>query len=331
MMPFKSTARAHPNIAFVKYWGNKDDALRIPSNGSISMNLGDLITQTTVEFEPSFTADRLLINHSPVSGEGLARVSAFLNIIRDKADNKLHAKVTSETNFPVGAGIASSAAAFAALALAATRAIGLYLSERELSALARRGSGSACRSIPAGFSEWLPGTKDDDSYAISLAQPAHWQLMDFIVIIDTTHKKIGSTSGHAIASTSYLQALRLIDAPRRIEVCRQAIQKKDFYELAEVVELDSNWLHAVMLTSTPPLTYLQPDSLMLLQAVIQWRKSGLPVCYTVDAGANIHIIGTNDKKEEIRQKIHSFSFVKEIIISTPGDGVAIVNDPPGSN
>ncbi len=156
----------------------------------------------------------------------------------------------------MGAGIASSASAFAALALAASAAAGLKLSEKDLSRLARRGSGSACRSIPGGFVEWQAGQDDDTSYAVSIAPPEHWALVDCIAIVSQEHKPTGSAEGQALAHTSLLQAARLADAPRRLEICRRAILDRDFAAFAEVVELDSNLMHAVMMTSSSPLVLL---------------------------------------------------------------------------
>src|SRR3972149_1111415 len=136
-----ATAQSHPNIAFIKYWGNHDNALRLPSNGSISMNLDGLFTRTSVSFQPSLPFDELIINGREVAGKGLERVSALLDLVRTRAGIRDHAEIVSENNFPAGAGIASSAAAFAALALAASRAAGLTLSETELSRLAPPGGG----------------------------------------------------------------------------------------------------------------------------------------------------------------------------------------------
>ncbi|HEX5840138.1 MAG TPA: diphosphomevalonate decarboxylase, partial [Anaerolineales bacterium] len=141
-----ATALAHPNIAFIKYWGNRDNSLRIPVNGSISMNLDGLFTRTTVSFQPSLPYDELIINGHDVAGAGRERVSSILDIVREMAGINEWAEVITENNFPSGAGIASSASAFAALALAGSKAAGLDLSERDLSRLARRGSGSAARS-----------------------------------------------------------------------------------------------------------------------------------------------------------------------------------------
>src|SRR5512143_734891 len=120
-----ATALAHPNIAFIKYWGNRDEALRLPANGSISMNLDGLFTRTEVSFQPSLALDELVINGTDIAGRGLARVSALLDEVRRRAGFTVRAEVISENNFPSGTGIASSAAAFAALALAATHAAGL--------------------------------------------------------------------------------------------------------------------------------------------------------------------------------------------------------------
>src|SRR5688572_12010180 len=226
-----STAQAHPNIAFIKYWGNRDNELRVPVNGSISMNLDGLFTKTSVAFYSSkepVKQDVLKINGTEVRGKGLERVSYILNLVREMANMEEKAEVTSENNFPAGAGIASSAAAFAALALAASTAAELNLSERELSKLARRGSGSASRSIPAGFVEWQMANSEADSFAFSIAPLDHWNLVDCIAVVSASHKKTGSTEGHALAGTSPLQGARVEDSARRLEICRNAIMKKDF-------------------------------------------------------------------------------------------------------
>src|SRR5574340_412052 len=143
MTNHSATALAHPNIAFIKYWGNRDDELRLPQNGSISMNLAELYTHTRVSFDPAFPADTFTLNNQVQSGGSLERVSHFLGILRTYCGKPWHAQVESTNNFPTGAGIASSAAAFAALAVAGAAALELELTEAQLSALARRGSGSA--------------------------------------------------------------------------------------------------------------------------------------------------------------------------------------------
>jgi len=321
-----ATAQSHPNIAFIKYWGNRDNTLRLPMNGSISMNLGGLTTQTTVSFQHSLAMDELIINGHEVTGGGLNRVSYILDIIRGMANIPDRAEVITENNFPSGAGIASSASAFAALALAGSKAAGLNLSEAELSRLARRGSGSASRSIPGGFVEWQIGTTDEDSFAFSIAPADHWNLADCVAVVSASHKKTGSTEGHAIAPTSPLQEARVTDAPRRLDLCRRAILDKDFNSFASIVELDSDMMHAVMMTSAPALHYWKPASLAVMNAVRQWRMDGLPACYTVDAGANVHIICPDTEKQVVEKQLREIKGVENVLVAKAGGPAQVVSN-----
>ena len=320
-----STAQANPNIAFIKYWGNRDNALRLPSNGSISMNLDGLFARTKVTFSTSLETDSLRIGNRPVTGPGLERVSLFLDLVRQLASMNQRAEVVSENNFPSGAGIASSAAAFAALALAASQAAGITLTQQELSRLARRGSGSACRSTPGGFVEWQAGETDEDSYAFSIAPSEHWDLVDCVAIVSAGHKKTGSTEGHALAGTSPLQAARVADAPRRLDLCRRAILDRDFDAFASIVELDSDMMHAVMMTSTPGLFYWQPASITVMQAVREWRGSGVPVFYTVDAGPNIHVICPREQAQGVERRLRELPGVRNVLVAGVGGPAQIVS------
>ncbi len=319
-----ATALAHPNIAFIKYWGNRDNALRLPSNGSISMNLEGLFTRTTVSFQPSLPFDELIINGHAVMGKGLERVSYILDLVREQAGIKMNAEVMSENNFPAGAGIASSAAAFAALALASSKAAGLELGEAELSRLARRGSGSASRSIPTGFVEWHMGSGDGDCVAVSIAPPEHWDLADCVAIVNASHKKTGSTEGHALAWSSPLQAGRVADASRRLEICREAILQRDFKSFADIIELDSDMMHAVMMTSNPPLMYWQAATVDIFHAVREWRADGLPCAYTVDAGANVHVICPRDQAGAVEKKLRDLPGVRDVLVAQVGGPAHIV-------
>jgi diphosphomevalonate decarboxylase len=313
-----ATALAHPNIALIKYWGNRDNDLRLPANGNISMNLEGLFTRTTVTFSATLEADSLSIGNRPVTGPGLERVSALLDLVRKLGGINERAEVVSENNFPSGTGIASSASAFAALALAASRAAGVILTKRELSRLARRGSGSASRSIPGGFVEWYMGKDDSDSYAESIAPPEHWHLVDCVAIVSAAHKKTGSAAGHPLAPTSPLQAARVADAYRRLDICRRAIQDHDFEALAAIAELDSDMMHAVMMTSTPALFYWKPASITVMDAVRKWRASGIPAFYTVDAGPNIHVICERDQAEDVERRVRNLSGVQDVMVAGVG-------------
>ena len=318
MTTLKTTAIAHPNIAFIKYWGNCEPEARIPANGSISMNLGGLETRTTVTFEPSLKSDMLILNGQSVSGTSSSRASEFLDRVRGMAGLKEFARIESENNFPMGAGIASSASAFAALALASSTAAGLNLDEAALSRLARTGSGSACRSIPGGFVEWLADGCDPDSGAVSIASPEHWDLCDCVAVISREHKPTGSTEGHALAHTSPLQKARVDGAPQRLTQCRNAILARDFEAFAEVTELDNNLMHAVMMTSRPQLIYWQPATIAIMKAVQSWRAAGLAACYTIDAGPNVHVICERADQEQVEARLRQITGVQDVLVAKPG-------------
>ena len=322
-----ATARAHSNIAFVKYWGNRDHDLRLPSNSSVSMNLSDLHTTTTVEWNTRLSEDVLTINGKAASEAALRRVRIHLRNLRNRFEIDDYAEVTSSNNFPMGTGIASSASAFAALTVAAAAAIQFELSERETSTLARLGSGSAARSIPAGFVEWHAGSCHETSFAESFAPPRHWKLVDLIAIVSRAHKRIGSTAGHETAASSAIQSARVESARERIDALKSAIMRRDFDRFARIVEEDSNLMHAVMMTSQPPLFYWQPLSLTIMKAVRRWRlREGLQVCYTLDAGPNVHCICLASDADAVRERLRGLANGIEVLPSGVGAGAYIL--PP---
>jgi diphosphomevalonate decarboxylase len=324
MQTWCATAVSCPNIAFIKYWGNRDDPLRLPANGSISMNLAGLETRTTVEFDRQSAEDEFTLQGAVQNGPAARRVSDHLNLLRNRAGVAWKARVVSENNFPIGAGIASSASAFAALTLAAAAALGLKLAERELSILARRGSGSACRSVPEGFVEWYISNRDEESYAKSIAAPDHWAIRDLVAIVDAGPKQVGSAEGNILARTSPLQAARVADAPRRLGLCRRAILEKDFTALAEIVEEDTRLMHVVMMTSRPSLTYWEPETLELMRLISEWRAGGLPVAYTIDAGPNVHCLCPEEYAAEVERRLSEIPAVQKILAARPGPGAKVV-------
>lgn len=314
----KFTALAHPNIAFIKYWGNLDNECRIPANGSISMNLEALRTVTSVEFCDGLSQDSLTVNGSGITGSALDRVCCFMDGIRSLSGEKRYARIESENNFPMGAGIASSAAAFSALALAGSAAAGLELSEKDLSRLARTGSGSACRSVPDGFCEWRGAKTDEDSYSVSIASAGHWDLVDLVALISGTHKKVGSSAGHTMANTSPYQAERVRLAPERIKKCRNAILNRNFADLAEVSERDQVMMHAVMMTQIPPLFYWEPASLDILKRTAEWRDEDLDCFSTLDAGPNVHVLCPAENADELCSRLENVPGVHKVLRSAPG-------------
>ena len=319
-----ASAVASPNIALIKYWGNRDHKLRLPSNGSISLTLGGLETRTTVTFDETLPFDHLTVEGSQPNNSALVRVSEHLDRIRHLAGIHTPARVESRNNFPAGVGVASSASAFAALTLAGTAAADLSLTPQELSRLARLGSGSACRSIFGGYVEWYAGETDTDSHAEPLAPPEHWDLIDLIAVISREHKGVGSTQGHTLADTSPLQSARVADAPRRLDICREALLQHDFPTLASIVEQDSNLMHAVMFTSIPALIYWLPTTIKVMQAVTTWRAEGLEVCYTIDAGPNVHCLCTKQHADQVEERLSHLTGVIDLLRAHPGGPASVI-------
>lgn len=321
----KSTAIAPSNIAFIKYWGKKDEKLKLPENGSISMNLSNLITTTTVEFSPKFKKDLVIINNQNDSKRS-GRVIKLLDLIRKKANIFLKAKVVSQNNFPEGTGLSSSASGFAALTLAATKSSGLNLNEKELSILARQGSGSACRSIPDGFVEWLDGDSSETSYAKILYPPDYWNIIDVVVIVSQEKKETSSTDGQKSASTSPFFQTRLNNIKEKIGRFKKALETKNFTDFGQIIEGEALELHAIMLTSIPSLIYWQPETIKLMKLVKKWRSEGLEVYFTVNTGQDIHVIVEEKNKEQLLAKLKEINEVKNIFINKPAVGARLVEN-----
>jgi diphosphomevalonate decarboxylase len=322
----KATAIAHPNIAFIKYWGNRDDALRLPANPSLSMNLGDLYTTTTVAFDKTLERDEFVIDDRPAGEAAFARVSGHLDLVRRRAGTKAHARVVSRNNFPAGAGIASSASGFAALTVAACAAAGLELAEPELSALARRGSGSASRSVPGGYTEWLMGRGNATSFARSVAPPDHWDLRDVVVVVSREHKTVGSSRGHGLAAGSPLHKARVAAAPDMLAACKRALLARDLESMGTLIEQDAVLMHAVMMSSRPPLYYWTPATMAVIQAAQVWRAAGIPVFFTIDAGPNVHLICQAAHVAEVEARARTLPGVRDILVSGPGGPARLVGE-----
>jgi diphosphomevalonate decarboxylase len=220
--------------------------------------------------------------------------------------------------------LASSASAFAALTLAATTALGLALPEDTLSVLARLGSGSACRSIPPGFVEWTTGESHETSFARSIAPSDHWPLCDCIGIVSTAHKSIGSTEGHARAPSSPLHRSRIENAVARVAACRAAILARDLPALGEIVEADTVTMHAVTMTSRPPIYYWTPATLRIVRALVAWRDEGLPVYYTVDAGPNVHCLCEETHVAEVSRRLEGLPGVEQVRVARPAGGARLI-------
>ncbi len=319
----KSTAIAPSNIAFTKYWGRKDEELRLPENGSISMCLSNLLTTTTVEFSKDYEKDEVVINGGGLEEGEAGRVIKHLDRIRKLANIEHQAKVVSNNNFPSGTGLSSSASGFAALTLAASKAAGLELSEKELSILARQGSGSACRSIPSGIVEWLDGYTSDTSYAIQIFQPEWWDIADVVAVVSEGKKEVSTSVGQQTATSSPFMDVRKSHMEEKNELCKKLIQEKNFKEFGELIEAEALELHTIMLTQRPALIYWTPGTLRIMKLVSHWRADGVPVYFTINTGQDIHLICEQKDVEAVKNKLKDIEEVKDIIVNTPGEGTRL--------
>lgn len=320
----KATAIAPSNIAFIKYWGKKDEDLRIPANGSISMNLSNLTTVTTVEFSDKLSEDLVIINKQKQQDKK-NRVTEHLNRIREIAGIKKFAKVVSLNNFPTSTGLSSSASGFAALTVAATVASGLALNQKELSILARLASGSSCRSIPDGFVEWLDGETNKSSYAVSICPSDWWGIVDIVTIVSTGKKEVSTTEGQRFAFTSPFFPVRLANIKNKTTELKKYLKERNFARFGELVEREALELHAIMLTSIPSLIYWFPATLKIMRLVRQWRKVGLPVYFTVNTGQDIHLICGKKNVDVVCERLSKIESVRKVIINTPSKGARIID------
>lgn len=320
----RATAKASANIAFIKYWGKRNADLRIPMNNSISMNLSNVYAQTSVEFNKNLTRDVVTIDGETLKDKENKRVIKHLDRVRKIAGNKLKAKVISNNNFPKGTGVASSASGFAALTCAVTKALELSLSEKELSILARLGSGSACRSIPDGFVEWKAGRTSKGSYAHSLYPPKYWDIRDIVVIVGEKEKKVSSTKGHSVSGSSLFFDTRLSKMREKVKEIKKAMKDRDFSKLGEIIEAEAINMHAVMMTSKPALFYWLPETVEIINSIIKWREQGLELYFTLDAGPNVHVICLGKNVARVKRYLSSVKGVKRIIVNKPSVGARLI-------
>jgi len=318
----KATAVAPSNIAFIKYWGKKDEDKRIPENTSISMNLSNLLTVTTVEFDPELKEDLVMINGIKNAAES-SKVIKHLNLIREMSLHTHKAKVLSMSNFPIGTGLSSSASGFAALTIAAVNALGINLDEKKLSILARIGSGSASRSIPDGFVEWKKGSSSDTSFARSIYKQDYWKIVDVVAIISLEKKDVSSTEGQKSALSSPFFQTRLDKIDEKIKQFKKTLETKNFTEFGKIIEGEALELHAIMLTSTPSLIYWQPATIKLMKLVKSWRSEGLEVYFTLNTGQDIHLIVEEKNSRELVKRLKDVKEVKKIIINQPAVGARL--------
>lgn len=320
----KATAKANTNIALIKYWGKRDEKLFLPTNNSISITLDRFYTVTTVEFKKNITNDIFYLNNKKADKKEQIKISSFLDKIRDFSGTNFYAVVNSENKVPTAAGFASSASGFAALAAASIKALGLELDKSELSAIARQGSGSACRSIYGGYVEWEKGEKIDgkDSFAKRLLPETDWNISILSVLVNSNNKNISSREGmKRTVETSPFYSAWLDTVEKDLEITRKAIKYKDFKGLGEVVEKNALKMHATMLGAEPPILYWQGGTMDVIHHVRNLRLSGISAYFTIDAGANVKVLCHPSDEKKVYESLLKLESVQNVITCHPGKGI----------
>ncbi|CAH1854961.1 diphosphomevalonate decarboxylase [Convivina intestini] len=312
----KTTATAHTNIALIKYWGKKDAQLNLPTTSSLSLTLDEFYTTTTVK---NSNIDQLIINGQMADP---TRVHHFLDGLRAELGDFSPLLISSQNHVPTAAGLASSASAFAALTAAATRHLGLDLPLTTLSRLARRGSGSATRSLFGGFALWQAGTNDQTSYANALPTP-NIPISLLVVEISGLQKKISSSEGMQRAMTSPNYEQWVHDANWQITAMQAALQASDLTRVGQLAEDNALAMHALNLSAKDRrFTYFTPQTIQVLDLVKKLRQAGLIAYATLDAGPNVKIITHSDQAAYIQAQLHQELPKLRVTIAHPGPGVS---------
>ncbi|MBF0780812.1 MULTISPECIES: diphosphomevalonate decarboxylase [unclassified Granulicatella] len=316
-------ARAHTNIALIKYWGKKDKDLFLPMTSSLSLTLDAFYTDTKVQFDPSLQQDEFYLNLIPQEATPITR---FLNLFRQYMDKTYYARVESLNFVPTGAGLASSASAFAALAGAINVASQLHFDAETLSTFARQGSGSATRSIYGGFVEWEKGTSSQTSLAKHIDN-AEWDIGMIIIVVNTKEKTISSRSGmeHTVKTSPFYPAW-VESSKQDLIAIKKAIHTKNFQTVGEIMEWNSMKMHATMLGANPPFSYFEPESILAHQQVYRLRQLGLPVYMTMDAGPNVKLLCRASDMDTIKKELSSVFSKNQLISSLPGKAMRTLTE-----
>ncbi|ELA94981.1 MULTISPECIES: diphosphomevalonate decarboxylase [Enterococcus] len=323
---FKGKARAYTNIALIKYWGKKNEELILPMNNSLSLTLDAFYTETEVIFSDSYMVDEFYLDGTLQDEKATKKVSQFLDLFRKEAGLSLKASVISQNFVPTAAGLASSASGLAALAGACNTALKLGLDDLSLSRFARRGSGSACRSIFGGFVEWEKGHDDLSSYAKPVPSDSFEDDLAMVfVLINDQKKEVSSRNGmrRTVETSNFYQGW-LDSVEGDLYQLKQAIKTKDFQLLGETMERNGLKMHGTTLAAQPPFTYWSPDSLKAMDAVRQLRKQGIPCYFTMDAGPNVKVLVENSHLSEVQETFIKLFSKEQVITAHAGPGIAII-------
>lgn len=316
----RADAQAQPNIALVKYWGKRDPDRNLPAVGSLSVTLDSLWTKMSVEFGSTMLEDSLTVNGT-IERNMLPRVSRCLDQVIGR--KRAPAAVRSESNFPVAAGLASSASAFAALVVAASKAANLASDRLQLARLAGASSGSAARSLFDGIVELHAG--DDDIDVATIASVNEWPLRVVIAITQVHAKPVGS--GEAMqrsAATSPFYASWLERQGGDLHAARRAVEDRDFAALGKVAEHSCLKMHSLMWTSRPPVVYWNTATLQCMETVRNLQRSGHPVFFTIDAGPQVKAVCLPEAVDAVETALRETTGVRKVVSCGLGAGARVL-------
>lgn len=321
----KVKAKAYSNIALVKYWGKKDEELIIPYNGSISLTLKEFYTITEVEKIYS-DQDEFYLNDVLQDDKETKKISKFIDLFRQKSKNYQRVRVSSKNYFPTAAGLASSASGYAALAGALNSLFEINLDKRELSKMARKGSGSATRSIFGGIVEWVAGEDDDTSFAQKIDE-ADWDIGMIAVILNDKKKKVLSRVGMSQTVKTCPFYPQWVDSAKEdLNNIKLAIADRDLKRVGEIAESSSLKMHATMMSTQPFIIYFEEKTISVIKLVKQMREEGILAYFTMDAGPNIKIITNSQYKDTIIERLNSILGADKIVYSEVGHDLEIMEE-----
>lgn len=331
------TAVAHPNIALVKYWGKRDERLILPWSDSLSMTLDVFPTTTRVRLDAAAGHDKVVLDGVPATGEAARRVIAFLELVRERAGLSWRAVVDSRNTVPTGAGLASSASGFAALAVAAAAAYGLGLDATGLSRLARRGSGSASRSVFGGFAVWHagpPGATGAAADAASYAEPVPAAGMDpalVVAVVDAGAKTVSSREAmRRTVDTSPLYRPWADSSRADLAGMRAALALGDLEAVGEIAERNALGMHATMLAARPAVRYLSPATVTVLDRVLELRRDGVAAYATMDAGPNVKVLCRRADARRVAGAVGEAVPAARVLVAGPGPGARLLDEADGA-
>lgn len=296
----KASAKAHPIQGLIKYHGLRDEVLRLPYHDSISVATSPTESHTTIEFG-DFDRDWASLDSRELEGRELERVISVVDEVRRRAESKARFRMMSVNNFPSNVGLGSSASGFAALALASSEALGLCLTLEQVSAIARRGAGSATRSVTGAYSRWKAGHDDEESYAYQVASEEFE--MGIVVALVPAFKYTESAHRAVLGSPFFHSRLAYVHGA--LAEMENAIRKHDIDRVGLLAERDSLILHGITMTGLDEMILWRPETVKVILEVRKMREEGLPAYFSIDTGATVYVNTHPSRTEEVEQRIRA--------------------------